>query len=263
MERRGLEDRAVKKRGMRSAERGMFSRTTPRAAIPHSAFHIPHSDDWMSQDWVEALLAAYGILTPRGAFARDVEGALTAAEEVGYPVALKLEAPGVTHKTDVGGVALDIRTPGQLRTEFEAMMQRVDGSGIRDQAVYVQRMAKGAAELIVGVTRDPQFGPLVMAGTGGIQVELKRDVAFELAPLSAKQAEEMLDRTSAGKLLAGFRGSPACDRASAVDVILRLSQIALDCPEVQEIEINPLIVMEQGEGAVAIDARVRLATGDR
>jgi acetyl coenzyme A synthetase (ADP forming)-like protein len=240
--------------GLQSAESGESEK------IPHSAFEIPHSEGWMSQDGVEALLAEYGISTPRGAFAKDVEGALTAAVEVGYPVALKLEAPGVTHKTDVGGVALDIRTPGQLRTEFEAMMQRVDGSGIKAQEVYVQRMAKGAAELIVGVTRDPQFGPLVMAGAGGTQVELKRDVAFELAPLSAKQAEDMLDRTAAGKLLAGFRGSPPSDRAAAVDMILRLSQIALDCPEVQEIEINPLIVMEQGEGAVAIDARVRLAT---
>jgi acyl-CoA synthetase (NDP forming) len=118
---------------------------------------------------------------------------------------------------------------------------------------------KGVVELIIGVVRDPQFGPLVMVGTGGTQVEVKGDVAFELAPLSAKQARELLDRTSAGKLLAGFRGAPPSDSAAAIDAILRVSQIAMDYPEIQEIEINPLVVMKQGEGATAVDARVRVA----
>jgi acetyltransferase len=173
----------------------------------------------------------------------------------------------VTHKTEVGGVALNIETPEQLRAEFGAMMQR----GVNPEAVYVQRMAKGVAELIVGVVRDPQFGPLVMAGTGGTEVELKRDVAFELAPLSARQAAGLLDRTAAGKLLAGFRGRPPADRAAVVDTILRLAQIALDWPEVQEIEINPLIVAEAAQAAgkseagagVAVDARVRVAPLER
>jgi acetyltransferase len=177
----------------------------------------------------------------------------------------------------VGGVALNIRTEEDLRAAFEGMMRLSAAEGVASedglkplttqhpalstqvQGAYVQRMVKGQAELLVGVTRDPQFGPLVGVGIGGTQVELKRDVAFDLAPLSEKLAGDLLDRTSAGKLLAGFRGAPPADRAAAVDVILRLSQIAIDWPQIQEIEVNPLIVMGQGEGAVAVDARVRVA----
>jgi acetyltransferase len=126
------------------------------------------------------------------------------------------------------------------------------------QGGYVQQMLKGGIELIAGVVRDPQFGPLVMAGAGGTQVEVTRDVAFDLAPLSAHQARGLLDQTSAGKLLAGFRGTPPADSDAAVDVIVRLAQIMLDLPEIAEIEVNPLMVMTRGEGAAAVDARVRL-----
>ncbi len=215
----------------------------------------------LTSDQVEALLAAYHIPTPGSGLAPNVEQALALAETVGYPVALKLAAAGLTHKTDVGGVALNIQTPEQLRAEFEAMMQRIKqrAPGLTLlQGAYVQHMVKGVGELIVGVVRDAQFGPLVMAGIGGTQVELKRDVAFELAPLSAKQADDLLDRTAAGRLLAGFRGAPPADRAAVVDVILRLSQLALDWPEIQEMEINPLVVMERDRGVSAVDARIRV-----
>jgi acetyltransferase len=209
-------------------------------------------------------LAAYQVATPGSGLAPNAEQALALAETVGYPVALKLAAPGVTHKTDVGGVALNLQTPDALREAFAAMMDRVRerAPDLEVRGVYVQNMVRGQAELIVGVVRDAQFGPLVMAGVGGTQVELKRDVAFELAPLSARQAEDLLDRTSAGRLLAGFRGESPADRAAAVDVILRLAQIALDWPEVAEIEINPLIVRREGDGAAAVDARVRLSTAE-
>lgn len=235
---------------------------------------------WMAPDRAEALLSAYCISVPPGGLAVDAEHALALAEVVGYPVVLKLAVPGVTHKTEMGGVVLDIRTPEQLRSEFETLMHRLsDSLKLKAQShemrpdsseslisnphesgggIYVQHMVKGITELIVGVTRDPQFGPLVMVGTGGTEVELKRDVAFELAPMSAKQAYDLLDRTAAGKLLAGFRGAVHADSAAVVDVILRLSQIALDWPEIQEIEINPLIALEQGQGAVAVDARVHI-----
>lgn len=219
---------------------------------------------WMTPDQVEALLAAYQIPTPGSGLATDVEDALGLANTVGYPVALKLAAEGLTHKTDVGGVALNIETPERLREEFEAMMARVQERApeLRVHGAYVQHMVKGAAELIVGVLRDPQFGPLIMAGAGGIQVELRRDVAFSLAPLTVKQAHNLLDRTSAGALLAGFRGASPADRDAVVDIILRLAQIALDWPEISEMEINPLIVKPVGEGASAVDARVRLLVGE-
>jgi acetyltransferase len=118
-------------------------------------------------------------------------------------------------------------------------------------------MIQGEAEIIAGVVRDPQFGPLVMAGLGGVQVELLGDTAFELAPLTAAQAGAMLDRTAAGKVLAGYRGKSPADREPVVQAILALAQIALDWPQVAEIEINPLIVRQRG--AVAVDARVRLS----
>ena len=147
-----------------------------------------------------------------------------------------------------------------MRAEFAALLQRVEerAPGLPVQGVTVQRMAQGA-ELIVGVVRDAQFGPLLMAGLGGTAVELQRAVAFELAPLSAEQAGDLLDRTAAGRLLAGFRGAPPADRAAVVDVILRLARLVCDCPEIQEVEINPLVVMPAGQGAVAVDVRVRVA----
>lgn len=216
---------------------------------------------WMTPDQVEILLKAYHVPTPRSGLATNLEQALPLAETVGYPVALKLAASGVTHKTDVGGVILGVDSPDVLRRAFDDLLDRVmerapDLSVV--DGVYVQHMARGLTEVIVGVVRDPQFGPLVMAGTGGTWVELTRDVAFELAPLTRGQANDLLERTAAGRLLAGYRGVPPADREAVVDTILRLAQIALDWPEIAEIEINPLIVRGVGEGATAVDVRARL-----
>ncbi|MBN2500301.1 MAG: acetate--CoA ligase family protein, partial [Anaerolineales bacterium] len=216
---------------------------------------------WMPADQVEALLNAYNIRTPRSGMAPNLEQALSMAKTVGYPVALKLASEGVSHKTDVGGVVLNINSPVELDTAFNELMahlkQRAPQLTIIG-GVYVQQMIRGDAELIVGVVRDPQFGPLVMAGTGGTQVELTRDVAFELAPLTRKQANSLLDRTAAHALLAGYRGAPPADREAAVDAIINLAQIAIDWPEISEIEVNPLIVMGSDQGVYAVDARVRM-----
>ena len=235
------------------ARPGSISTTDARKAINSQT-------GWLAPDRTEALLRAYGIPTPGSGIASGVEGAVALADRLGYPVALKLAAEGVTHKTEVGGVALNIGSAEQLRAEWDAMMRRAAerDPGAVVQGGYVQQMLAGAVELIVGVVRDPQFGPLIMAGTGGTRVEVTRDVAFDLAPLSARQALALLDQTSAGKLLAGFRGAPPADREAAADVIVRLAQIMLDLPEIAEIEINPLMVMPQGQGAAAVDARVRI-----
>lgn len=215
---------------------------------------------WMSPEQVDVLLAAYCIPTPTSGLAPSVEHAIPLAETMGYPVVLKVAADDITHKTDVGGVALNITTPRQLQKTFKSLIKQASKNAPEAtiRGVYVQHMIRGEAEIIVGVVRDPQFGPLVMAGIGGIEVELKRDVAFELAPLTRQQAENMLDRTGAGRLLAGFRGSPPGDRTAVVDTILKLAQIALDFPQVAEIEVNPLIALRAGEGVRAVDARVKL-----
>jgi acetyltransferase len=215
---------------------------------------------WMSPEQVEALLAAYCVHTPSSGLAPSIKHAIPLAETIGYPVALKLAAEGVVHKTDVGGVVLNITTSRDLKRHFKSLLKQASKHLEEDEikGIYVQQMIRGEIELIVGIVRDPQFGPLVMVGTGGTQVEMKRDVAFELAPLTRVQAERMLDRTRAGHLLAGFRGSPPADRAAVIDTILQLAQIALDFPQITEVEINPLIVMEEREGVRAVDARVRL-----
>lgn len=218
---------------------------------------------WMSPEQVDVLLAAYHIQTPNCGLAPGVEHAIPLAETMGYPVVLKVAAEGITHKTDVGGVALNITTPRQLQKAFKSLIKQASKHAPEAtiRGIYVQHMIHGEAEIIVGAVRDPQFGPLVMAGIGGVEVELKRDVTFELAPLTRQQAEHMLNRTGAGRLLSGFRGAPRGDREAVVDTILKLAQIALDFPQVTEIEVNPLIVMRAGEGVRAVDARVKLDGG--
>ena len=241
---------------MQAAEAVMAFRVEHEAATPEEA-------GWLAPDQVETLLNAYHIRTPETGLAPSADDAIALAESVGYPVVLKAAIPGVTHKTEVGAVMVNIRTPDELRGAFSAMMQRVRErmpSLSVIEGMYVQHMVESGVELIVGVVRDPQFGPLVMAGLGGTHVELQRDIAFELAPLTREQANDLLDRTAAGRLLGGFRGAPPADREAVVDTILRLAQIALDWPLIAEIEINPLIVQAEGGGAVAVDARVRLAS---
>mgnify|MGYP001418850306 CR=1 FL=1 len=204
---------------------------------------------WLPPEQVNHLLIAYGLAVPGDGLAYSADEAAGLADSLGYPVALKLA--GVTHKSDVGGVVLNLESAGAVRDAYSRLMMTHAGS------VQVQAMIKGEAEIIVGVVRDPQFGPLVMGGLGGTQVELLGDTAFELAPVSAAQASAMLDRTAAGKVLAGYRGKSPADRDAVIQAIIALAQIALDWPQVAEIEINPLIVRQRG--AVAVDARVRLS----
>jgi acyl-CoA synthetase (NDP forming) len=212
---------------------------------------------WLAPGQADDLLRAYRIPTPRMGLAPDLDSALALAGEIGYPVALKLAAKGVIHKSDVGGIALNIAGPDALRAGYDAIMARAarHAPEAKFEGVAVQQMIPAGVELIIGTVRDAQFGPLVMVGVGGALVELLRDVAFELAPLSPAQADAMLDRTRAGMLLAGVRGAPPADRGVVVDIIVRLAQMARDHPALAEVEINPLIAGEGG--AWAVDARAR------
>lgn len=218
-------------------------------------------DGWLAPAEVDNLLRAYGICVPGAGLAADLESALALAAEIGYPVALKLAAEDVVHKSDVGGVALNLDGPDALRAAYQAIMKRATAHLPPDAQpkVFVQAMVPPGVDLIAGMVRDAQFGPLVMAGAGGTLVELVGDVAFDLAPLTPDQAGAMLDRTAAGELLAGFRGADAADRAAAIDTIVRLAQLAHDHPAIAEIEINPLIVLAGDGGAWAVDARARVA----
>lgn len=217
--------------------------------------------EWLDQDRVESLLRAYGIPVAVSSIASTADEAIKIAQRSGYPVVLKLVAEGVTHKTDVGGVALNIQNDDELRSRYSSMIDRAKKAMPAGavKGVLVQQQIQSGVELILGVVRDPQFGPLVMAGSGGTEVELKKDVAFELSPLTPSQANAMLDRTTVGRILAGFRGKPAADREAVVDVLVRLAQLASDHAEIAEMEMNPLIVLENGKGAIAVDARVKLS----
>lgn len=215
--------------------------------------------EWMTSDLVEKLLRAYQIPMPRSELATTADDAEKITTKIGYPVALKLAASGITHKTDIGGVILNIKTPDELKQSFEILNERFEQRKSESsvmEGVTIQQMIQDGIEAIVGVVRDPQFGPLLMVGSGGTLVELVRDTTFELCPLNQHQANEMIDRTQLKQLLAGFRGRAAGDRDALVNIMLKLAQLAMDCPEIAEMEINP--VMVQFEGAFAVDVRIRL-----
>ena len=171
----------------------------------------------------------------------------------------KAIAPGLLHKSDVGGVVRGLDSPHAVERAVAALGERMRAIGTRLDAVLLQREVEGDIEALVGVTTDPTFGPLVVCGLGGVLVELLRDVAFHLTPVTEVDAREMLDRLRARKLLDGYRGMPPADRDALVDVILRVSALVEIVPEVQELDLNPVKVLPPGHGAVVVDARLRLA----
>jgi acyl-CoA synthetase (NDP forming) len=201
------------------------------------------------------LLRRYGIPVPAGGLAGSVDEALGLANEVGYPVALKIEADGIHHKTEVDGVALRIASDDHLRAEHAALLGRVAARapGARIRGVRVERMASGLIELLVGGRNDPVFGPIVVAGFGGVLAEALQDVTVRLAPVDADEARLMLGELRGAALLGPFRGRPAVDVAAAADVIVRVSQLVIELPELREVDLNPVLVGAEGDGAVAVD----------
>ena len=203
------------------------------------------------------MLEAYGIQNVPGDLAVNVDVAVTVAEKIGYPVVMKIVSEDILHKSDSGGIALNIRNAEQLREEYNAMMLRIakNEPQAHIRGVMIENMAAKGLEVIVGMRKDPTFGPLMMFGMGGTMVELLKDIQFKVAPLTGEDIDEMIEKTLAGKLLKGYRGSARADIKAVKDTIARLSQLSLDNPEIQEIEINPLIVYPEGEGAISLDSR--------
>lgn len=216
--------------------------------------------EWLEPAEVETLLRAYGFRSPRSALAATPQEAEAAARSIGGPVALKAVSAGLLHKSDVGGVRLDVQPDDAARASAE-MLTRVVAKGYQPKGVLVQEMARGVAEVILGISADPKFGPLLMFGAGGIFVEVLKDVSFRLAPLTDEDARRMVRGIRAFPLLEGVRGRPPADVAAVEDALLRLSALATHLPEVREMDVNPLVVGERGQGAVAVDARVRLWPG--
>lgn len=206
------------------------------------------------------LLTAYGIPVPRSELARTAEEAVAIAEEIGFPVALKIASPDILHKTDIGGVRLNVSGAQEVGDSFDPLTLRAQRymPQARIWGVQVQEMIQEGREVLVGMSRDPHFGPLLAFGLGGIYVEVLRDVSFRLAPLSRGEAEEMIASTRAYWLLRGVRGEKPGDLEALVEAILRVSQLVTDFPQILELDINPLLVLEKGKGIVALDARMVL-----
>ncbi|MCL7453040.1 MAG: acetate--CoA ligase family protein [Anaerolineae bacterium] len=207
------------------------------------------------------ILEAYGFATPRTFLARDPDEAVHYAHEIGFPVALKIASPDILHKTDLGGVKLNIMTAQDVRAAFELMTYRANRY-VPDADIWgclVQEMVSGGKEIIAGMNRDPHFGPLMMFGLGGIYSEALQDVSFRIAPLDRRDAWEMITEIQAHNVLRGVRGERPSDLEAVVEALLRLAQLATDFPEIVELDINPLTVFEEGRGVIGIDMRLVLA----
>ncbi|MHC5056100.1 MAG: acetate--CoA ligase family protein [Planctomycetota bacterium] len=211
------------------------------------------------------VVAAYGLPTLPARLATTAEEAAAAAAEVGFPVAMKITSPDVIHKFDVGGVVLDVGDETAAREAFERITTLVKKAMPEAliEGVNVQRMAPPGREVILGLKRDPVFGPVVMFGLGGTFVEVFRDVTFRAAPLERRDVSEMIRETKSYPLLTGVRGSAPRDVEALEDCIMRLAQLATDLPDIAELDMNPVIVDAKGRGAAVADARIMLASADR
>lgn len=215
-------------------------------------------EGWLSPASVEALLRCYGIPTVRSKLVRSPDQAAEAAGLFHGEVVVKGIAPGLIHKTDAGAVKVGL-TPEDVKGAAEEMRARLAKDGFRVDGFLVQEMVSGAVEMFVGVTHDPTFGPLVACGAGGTLVELARDVSVGLTPLTKKDAEKMVQSLKTYQVLEGYRGGPKYDARTLTETILRLGQMVEDLPEIAELDLNPLMVMPDGGGAIVVDSRVRVS----
>jgi len=212
----------------------------------------------LSAKEVVGLLSCYNIRLIETLVAKTSAEAVALASRIGFPVAIKLASSTILHKTDIDAVKLDIRSVSEVKKAFEDIRSKVKEIGRKDEmdGVTVQRMVEGGIETIVGVTQDPSFGPLIMFGIGGIYAEMVKDVAVRLHPLTDVDARELIGAIKMAKLFDGFRGSPPSDIQALEDLLLRLSALVEDMPEITELDFNPVKVMPRGEGYWIVDARI-------
>jgi acetate---CoA ligase (ADP-forming) len=215
----------------------------------------------LSERESKQLLSRYGIPVVAETAAASVDEAIAAAGKIGYPVVLKVDSPDIAHKTEAGAVRIGITNQDELTHAFHEVMNNTKNYAPHAfiKGVLIQKMIKAAREVIVGLSHDPQFGPVVMFGLGGVFVEVLKDVSLRIVPLTTADAKEMIKEIKGHKLLEPFRGKPAADTEGIIDVLLKLSRLAADLGDViAEIDINPLMVMGSGEGVIAADALVIL-----
>ena len=220
--------------------------------------HLRRQEREIGEVEAKEILEAYGFATPKGEIATSAEQAAGIAEQLRYPVVMKIWSPDILHKSDVGGVKVGLGSAQEVMDAFDLMMYRIpkkrpDASII---GVLVQEMCRKGQEVILGMHRDPHFGPMVMFGMGGILVEVLKDVTFYLAPLTAEESREMLVRTRTYQMLKGVRGQEGVDIDAIADGLQRISQLVTEFPQIVEMDINPFVVGRQGTTPIAVDARI-------
>jgi acetyltransferase len=222
--------------------------------------HIKTGQLQVGEAAAKSILRAYEFDVLPGQLAATVEEAIDVAEHIGYPVAMKVASPDIIHKSDIGGVKLGLGSPEAVRDAYDLMMLRIRERlpKARIEGVYIEKMSARGREVILGMTRDPQFGPMLMFGLGGIFVEVMKDVTFNIAPITNDEAMRMLESTKSFALLKGVRGQARVDIAAIAASMQRISQLVTDFPQIVEMDINPFIVGEVGKGSVAADARFTL-----
>ena len=229
-----------------------------RRIIEAAIIRTPARPLWLNTGVISELLKCYGINHSSTVFAKTAAQAQAAAVKLGFPVAVKLDSATITHKTDVGGVILNVDSKEDVRKAFNSIKSNLKKIGKEQEmaGVILQQMAEGGIETIVGVTQDPSFGPLLMFGSGGVYAELIKDVALKLHPITDVDAAEMIKSLKMSQLFEGYRGAPPSDTAALQDLLLRVSALIEDIPEIAELDLNPVNVMAKGEGYRVIDARI-------
>jgi acetyltransferase len=216
-----------------------------------------------TREWLDStlskVLASYGIRTPPAGPTNRGEAAVV-AKSLGFPVVMKVRSPDAVHKTDVGGVKLGLRTEEEAARAFDEIrtsLARTKPSA-RFDGVTLERMVSGGIETIVGMTRDPLFGPVLLFGLGGVAVELLRDVSVRVAPLTDRDADEMIRSIRSYPLLEGYRGAPPSNTASLLDLLHRVSHMATDHPQILEMDLNPVLVFPGTATCIALDVRIKV-----
>ncbi len=215
----------------------------------------------LSESESKQLIAAWGVPVSMEVCAKDVDAAVKAADNIGYPIALKADSPDIPHKTEAGVVHLNLRNADEVRGAHSAILANAKkhAPNAKLNGVLVQEMVTGGVEVIVGVSYDAQLGPTILFGTGGIMVEVYKDVAMRHCPITPTEARDMIAEVKGAKLLQGFRGAPACDIEALADVLVKVSHLAVNLNgQLAELDINPLLVLPQGKGVKAVDALVAL-----
>jgi acetyltransferase len=259
----------------------LHKRRVPNVAFPERAASILSAmvqrKEWMNSDYLqpedaaefipadtesmiqneqwEKLVEAYGIKLPEQRISKRLDCAIEASNQIGYPVVMKLIAKNHSHKSDIGGVQINLRDDEEVKNAWRKINESAEKANAKMDGVVIQKMLNNGQEVIIGIKQDEQFGPLVLFGTGGTDVELYKDVQTAIAPLSDSEATQLINSTIAGKKLKGWRNLPPADIQEVKKVLISMSRLAVNHPEIKEMEMNPLFVLEEGKGAFAVDIR--------